>query len=332
MVTAMATAVLLVGGLGVANAAPVHVTQKLSATSSAPHARGTAKLTLRGSTKGTFSVVGRRLSGGATYDVVVGGIKVGSLTTNAHGAGKVAFGAPKRGNRALLGFDPRGQSLAVRDSGGHDALDCDMPDDSNTAGEVACCVPDDDGVECEHRTPQDCTDEGGTVSSATGCFPDPCATAGGPTVTCCTIESTCGAFVDDDPEVGCHTGVTADHCAAQHGTVVTATSCDPNPCAPVPPVNLVTCCVPDDGEVECEFRTADLCAARGGTVSSATTCDPNPCATAPAMTAADENGDDQGENEQCGHHHHDDGDGNSQGGDGQGGGGDQGGDDQGGDH
>src|SRR5262249_12252857 len=141
-------------------------------------------------------------------------------------------------------------------------LECDMPDDSNDAGKVACCVPDDDGVECKHRTPQDCTDEGGTVSSATGCFPDPCATAGGPTVTCCTVDSTCGAFVDDDPDVGCHTGITADRCAARHGTVVDATSCDPNPCAPVPPVTLVTCCVPDDGAVECEFRTADRCAAR----------------------------------------------------------------------
>jgi len=326
----VAVAVLL-SSAAMAQAA-VHVKQALRATAHAPRARGTAKLTLRASSKGVFSIVARRLTAGTDYDVVVGGIKVGAVATNARGAGKVVFGSPKRGRRAFLGFDPRGRSIAVRDHDGNDVLDCDMPDGSDDASKVACCIPDDDGVECEDRKPEDCLGEGGTVSSATGCFPDPCTPPSG-TFVCCTVDSTCGAFVDDDPAVGCHVDVSADHCAEKHGTVVEATSCDPNPCTPVPPVALVTCCVPeDDDEIECEFRTADRCASKGGTVSTATSCDPNPCGGSQSMS----NDDDQGEDEQgdgdhhdgdhCDHHDHD-GEGDHDGGDGDQGGGDGHGDD-----
>jgi hypothetical protein len=155
------------------------------------------------------------------------------------------------------------------------------------------------------------------VSSASGCFPDPCGTGTGTSV-CCTVDSTCGAFVDDDPAVGCHAGVSSAECAEHHGTVVEATSCDPNPCAAVPPVQLVTCCVPDDDEVECEFRTADRCAAKGGTVVTATSCEPDPCGGTPGVSDDDHQGDDDdqgddssddgsGDGGHCGHHHHDDG-------------------------
>jgi len=312
MWVALAIAGLVVCAPGAADAGE-RVKQKLSPTSFAPKARGNAKLSLKSDAKGVFSIVARRLAASAGYDVVVGGIKVGAITTNGHGAGKIAFGTTKRGTRGFLGFDPRGRSLAVRDHDGHDVLDCDMPD--HDAGEVACCVPDDDGVECKHRTPEDCTADGGTVSSASGCFPDPC-TPQTATVVCCTVDSTCGAFVDDDPQVGCRDDVTAERCAMKGGTVVDAPSCEPNPCAPVPPVALVTCCVPDDEEVECEFRTPDLCAAKGGTVSTATTCDPNPCGG--AAMSADHNGDDDeqgddndqgedgGSSDDCHHHHHGD--------------------------
>jgi hypothetical protein len=314
---AMATALLLATASG---AGAVRVHETLHATSHAPKARGSAKLTVKKASKGMFSIAARRLAASQSFDVVVGGIKVGELTTNKHGAGKAVFGAPKRGKHALLGFDPRGRSLAVRDHDGNDCLDGDMPDDD--AGKVACCLPDDDGVECDDRTPDDCTNDGGTVSSASGCFPDPCGGTSTPVV-CCTVDSTCGAFVDDDPQVGCRSDRSAAECAEHHGTVVDATSCDPNPCAAVPPVQLVTCCVPDDEEVECEFRTPERCAEKGGTVSTATSCDPNPCAS---MSSGDHHGDDQGDDDNqgndddqgedgphCGHHHHDGGDGDDQG-------------------
>ncbi len=300
----------LVLGAGGTAAAAVHVKAALRATAQAPRARGSAKLTLRTSTKGLFAISARRLDAGGSYDVVVAGIKVGELATNDHGAGKALFGAPKRNRRALLGFDPRGRSLAIRDRAGNDVLDCDMPDGGKDSGAVACCLPDDDGVECDERTPDDCLADGGTVSNATGCFPDPCSAPG--TATCCTIDSTCGAFVDDDPQVGCHTGVSASACADAHGTVVDATSCDPNPCTPVPPAALVTCCVPEDDEdeIECEFRTPDRCAAKGGTVNAATSCSPNPCGPAQSSDAdhhgdGDHNDGDHGDGDHCDHHHHD---------------------------
>ena len=76
---------------------------------------------------------------------------------------------------------------------------------------------------------------------------------------------------------------------AQGGTVIQATSCAPNPCAPTPPAQGdVVCCVPDhggDGPAECEDRTAAACTAAGGTVSDATSCNPDPCnAGAPPVT------------------------------------------------
>jgi hypothetical protein len=301
---ALATAGLVLGGALDASAG-AHVKQALRATSHAPRARGNAKLTLKTSAKGVFSIAARRLAAATSYDVVVAGVKVGTVETNARGAGHIVFGAPKRGHRALLGFDPRGRSLAVRDHDGNDVLEGDMPDDATDPGKVACCLPDDDGVECDDRTPEHCLDDGGTPSSATGCFPDPCATTG--TAVCCTVDSTCGAFVDDDPELGCHAGVTAAECAEHHGTLVDATSCEPNPCAPVPPVALVTCCVPEDDDegMECEFRTADHCAAKGGTVNPAPSCDPNPCQVS---SGDDHHGDGEHDGDVCEHHHHDGGD------------------------
>lgn len=324
--SAMWIALASAGSLATAGRADgaVRVHERLHATSHAPRARGSAKLTVKKGSKGTFSVAARRLAGGQSFDVVVGGLKAGTLETNAHGGGKIVFGAPKRGDRALLGFDPRGRSLAVRDHDGHDVLDGEMPDGDDA--KVACCLQDDDGVECDDRTPEDCMEDGGTPSSASGCFPDPCGATGGTSV-CCTVDSTCGAFVDDDPQVGCHTGVSAAECAERHGTVVEATSCDPNPCAAFPPVELVTCCVPHEDEVECEFRTAERCAEKGGTVSTATSCDPDPCGGSSDDGSSVSNDDHQGDDDDqgddshdddssdahCGHHDHGSGDDDSQG-------------------
>ena len=68
------------------------------------------------------------------------------------------------------------------------------------------------------------------------------------------------------------------------GTVVAGASCDPNPCAPVPPAQVVACCVPDGDESDCEELTPDHCTAAGGSASSATSCDPDPCMIAMTTT------------------------------------------------
>ncbi len=291
--TAVALGAVL-GLAGVAGAAKhVQVKQSLSPTAAAPSARGKAKLTLHTASRGAFAVAAQRLAPATSYDVVVGGIKVGALTTGARGAGKVRFSAPQRGHGLRLGFDPRGASLAVRDAHGDDVLEGDLPDDSVDPNAVACCVSDGGESECELRTPDACAAAGGVASSASGCFPDPCNGTPGSVVVCCTGDSAAGAFCDDDPKVECEDDVTEAQCAARHGTVVTATSCEPDPCAPVPPADLVVCCVPEDGETKCEIRTADRCAAHGGTASTALSCHPNPCG---GGGGDHQGGDDQGEN------------------------------------
>jgi hypothetical protein len=175
---------------------------------------------------------------------------------------------------AALGFDPQGEHIAIRDEEtGDDDLDTDMPDD-NPDSAIGCCV----GTECEDETAAECTASGGTPTPSGGCLPDPCNGNPPPaTVVCCRTTSAGGAFVDDDPENECEDDVSSAECAAQGGMVVQATSCEPNPCQPTPPPNLVICCVSDGGESECEHITADECTTAGGTVNSATSCDPDPC-------------------------------------------------------
>jgi hypothetical protein len=270
-------------GMGLATAsagAAVHVNQTLSPTSFAPKASGKASLALKTASNGRLRLAARKLPAGATFDVVANGIKVGTLDTGKRGSGKARLSTRPHGAEGLLGFEPRGATLAVRDGDGNDVLEGTMPDDSVDPSEVACCLPDDGKVECEDRTADECTAKGGTVAATATCLPNPCGDAPPPAggeVICCLADSATGAFADDDPEVECEDRTPAE-CAAQGGTVVQATSCDPNPCAPVSPPTVVVCCTPEDeGEMECELRTPDHCAARNGTVSTATSCDPNPC-------------------------------------------------------
>jgi hypothetical protein len=72
------------------------------------------------------------------------------------------------------------------------------------------------------------------------------------------------------------------------GTVVSATSCEPNPCGS----GAVACCIPgsasgsfvgDDGDDDhggaaCKELTTQQCATAGGTVVPGTSCEAHPCA------------------------------------------------------
>ncbi len=94
----------------------------------------------------------------------------------------------------------------------------------------------------------------------------------------------------DDDHAECEDR-TADECVARGGTVTSATSCLPNPCAEVSaPERETICCVPDDGGPECEDRSPAECAARGGVTVEATSCNPNPCGG--DATPADDGSDD----------------------------------------
>lgn len=279
-----------------AAAAAVVVKQRLRGTSKAPRATGQATLMLTKLSKGTFLVIGRHLPRRHTFDVIVRGVKVGTLTTNGGGSGKAKFRTGGGRGNQLLGFDPRGAEVVVRDdTNGDDDLVGDMPDEGSAAGAFACCLPDDDGeTECEELTPTACTNAGGTSSKATSCLPDPCATTPPPGTVCCIPGSAQGAFEDEDPEVECEDDISAAACTSAGGSFVMASSCEPNPCAPTPPPMQVVCCVPEDAGAEgdqgqnmgngteCEILTPEVCAAEQGTATTATSCEPNPCQESPS--------------------------------------------------
>src|SRR5262249_27814068 len=100
---------LLTVGLARNATAGVHVAQPLTATSHAPNAHGRAKLALKSASKGRFRVLARGLAPRASFDLVVGGVKVGTFTTNGHGSGKIMLSTHPKPSEGLLGVDPRGK-------------------------------------------------------------------------------------------------------------------------------------------------------------------------------------------------------------------------------
>ena len=256
------------------------VKQPLTATGVDSNASGQATLSLKAEDDGRFVLQVHKLDPKATFQVIIGGVHVGDLVTTGGGGGKLRFRSRPRGHDLALGFDPRGQTIVIRNANGDDVLVVDFP--ANQPGvppaNVVCCIPDDRGPECEDRTADECAAQGGTVAAgATSCLPNPCEGAPpvGGDVVCC---------IPDDSGPECEDRTQAE-CMAQGGTVVQATSCAPNPCAATPPAQGdVVCCLPDnggDGPAECEDRTAAACTAAGGTVSDATSCTPDPCNAAP---------------------------------------------------
>lgn len=258
-----------------ASAARVVVKQSLAPTAAAPAgASGKVQLVQGGSSKAKFMVRARGLEARHGYDVVVDDAVVGGFGTNPHGAGHAIFLARKGGGKAKailrLDFDPRGASVAVRDrETGEDVLTGEVPGDGgSTSGAFACCQghENDEGEgECEEKTPDACIAAGGTPNAATSCLPNPCV-APVATVCCVPEGSTTGAFVggdDDDDDAAnkqaCLEGATDDECRAQGGRVVSAPSCDPNPCG----VHEGGDDGHDDGDGECHDGSGDDHAGRG---------------------------------------------------------------------
>jgi len=94
---AIVVTVLLAIGLAPTAMAGTHVAQSLTATSHAPGARGRATLALTTPSKGRFRVTARGLTPKASFDLVVGGVKVGAFTTSAGGRGKVKLSTKATG-------------------------------------------------------------------------------------------------------------------------------------------------------------------------------------------------------------------------------------------
>jgi hypothetical protein len=275
---AVGLGVILLGGQPAV--ARENIRQDLSGVAD-PNASGQVRLILKTASSGQFEVRARGLDPRGTFDVIVSGVKVGTLTTSGGGSGRARFRTRPHGRHDfLLGFDPRGAAVVVRNAAGEDVLGGTVPAGaSSDPTKLACCVPDDDGSECEDRTAAECAAEGGAVSAAATCLPNPCSDASpNPVDTVCCLPDDSGAECEDR---------TASECAAEGGIVVEATGCLPNPCAATPSTNPdIRCCLPDDGGTECEDRTAEQCAAEGGVDLGPGSCTPNPCANASAGGSA----------------------------------------------
>ncbi len=258
----------------------------LTATGVDLDARGRAQLLVRNGSEARFEIFVERLEPQATYEVLVNDIAVGQLATSDRGRGRIRFRSRPRARRdELLGFDPRGALVAIRNANGEDVLALMLAGSGSPSGEddVICCLPDDRGPQCEDRTAAECVAQGGTLANTTSCLPNPCAGVPPPPVAdviCC---------IPDDSGPECEDRTPAQ-CAQQGGVVVEAAACNPNPCAPVaPPADSdIQCCLPDDSGPECEDRTPAQCAAQGGVNMGPGTCTPNPCTSTtppPAGTA-----------------------------------------------
>jgi len=294
-------AVLVIAGvtvLAVGASADVRIKRALQATGVDADARGQDVVVInhKGG-HGKLVVRGMKLDPQSTFAIMLGGVRIGSLATNARGNGRARFSSRPGANEQTLGTDPRGKHLEVADDQGEDVLDDHIPDDTVDPDEVACCLSGDDETECEDRTPDACGAEGGTMPGPASCMPNPCATTP-------PEEEEVGCCIAGDDEGECEQ-TTASECAARTGVKVD--TCDPNPCAPSVP-GVVRCCVPEheDGggsgsgsegsgsggsgsggsgetedEMECEQLTADHCMQLGGTPKDGGSCDPNPCTTSP---------------------------------------------------
>ena len=257
------------------------VKQTLQATGVVAGAQGTASFALGGSASrgrhGKLKVAARHLPAGKSFNVSVAGVRIGTLTTNGAGSGSASFSNPQKGHAQLLGVDPQGHLVEVSDDQGEDVMEGDMPDDQNQ-GDIQCCVPDDDGTECEETSPADCTAANGTNMGAGSCFPNPCPTTPpSGDIVCC---------VPDAGQEDCNEESAAD-CADENGVNLGAVACEPDPCAPTMP-GIIRCCVPENDDAqgnenqqgdagECEQLTATDCTNEGGVSVGPGSCEPNPC-------------------------------------------------------
>ena len=281
--TTVAIGVVAALALTSADVVAGRVKRNLSPTAHAPGTRGQVALVVKhhGKTRqGNFKVLVRNLSPGATFAINVAGVHMGTLATNAVGAGLAKFSNPRRGSDQFLGVDPHGDLVEVSDDQGEDVLETEMPEDTEDAGDIQCCVTDEDGDgECEEETPEECQADNGVNMGTGTCFPNPCPGSEPPDDVVCCLPN------EDGPE--CDETDAAD-CAAENGVTVMASSCEPDPCPPPTSPDIVRCCIPEDSgdgndedgednQAECEQLTTTDCADENGTPMGSGSCEPNPC-------------------------------------------------------
>ena len=253
----------------------------LTARSPGAHTQGQATVIvrrLRRGLDGTLLVVVRNLDAHTTYEIVVRGVRIGTLTTNGRGRGRARFRTHPRGHDQLLGVDPRGKRIAVHTLIGSDTLKGVVPEHAGRAGAVRCCVPEekDEAPECERVTAEKCQAKEGMNLGAGSCMPSPCPPPPPPPqkTRCCVPEH--DNDDEEESEVECKQRTPA-WCAQKGGVDIGPGRCDDRACPPTPPPNRIQCCVPEDDENECKLLTPEKCHASDGTSLGTGTCDPDPC-------------------------------------------------------
>src|SRR5262245_32162392 len=282
-------ALALLGFLITDAGAGVRATKDLSPTVVNPNASGraSAMITGRGSKhKAKLRLTTRNLAPGQSFTVKVGDVPVAALTTSATGRGRVKLSTLPGRRDQPLGVNPFGRHIAVADEQGEDELETDLPDEPLEPGDVRCCLPGSPlgafPQECEQQTPEECAAEGGTSLGAGSCVPDPC-NVGGEIVQCCEADED-GEPDDEGPDCELQS---AAECSEEGGISLGAGSCEPNPCMPTMPPDVLRCCVAEEEEeegleLECEQLTAAHCAAEGGNTIGAGPSDTKPCVASPS--------------------------------------------------
>jgi hypothetical protein len=276
---------LVIAGVAIAIAAPsfLHAQRavdrtraRMHPTGVEPRARGLAVLVTRrraGRVEGKLELALRRLQRATDYDVILGDLRIGSFTTRRAGTARVRFRTQPRRGEQLLGSDPRGHLLLVRDAAGRDVLAGRMPGEAPAEPTVRCCLAD---TGCTEVPAAECAARGGNDLGAGSCLPDPCTPPPlpEPPVTCCLGGAAAARCEQLAPSA----------CAAQAGTALTVASCTPDPCQPAQPPEDeedIRCCVPDGfGEFDCEELTLTDCLEEepGSTPHGPGDCfDDNPC-------------------------------------------------------
>ncbi len=127
--------------------------------------------------RGQLTITARGLAPRAKFSVLVGGVRLGTLRTNALGRGRKRF----RGRK--LTVDPRGKRIALTDAGGTPVLTAVLSDPTIPCG-VACCLATPEEQGCADLTATECAAAGGVDAGTGSCDPDPCP------------SSPSGAFID----------------------------------------------------------------------------------------------------------------------------------------
>ncbi len=230
---AMATVGLIAGVsvLAIDANAGVRIERALHATGVDADAQGEAVVVINGNAgRGKLVVLGRKLKPRSRFGVRLGGVRIGTLSTNARGKGRARFSSRPGPGEQTLGTDPRDKHLEVADDQGEDVLGDDVPE------QVACCLPDDNGMECEQTTAAECADRHGVKVDT--CNPNPCTPGSGHESGDDSGSGTgrSGSSGSDETEhetPECEQ-LTRDQCMQEGGTPMGEGSCDPNPCIASP--------------------------------------------------------------------------------------------------